>query len=679
MKAVTRNTMKQYENDKSVTGNEKAMDELMAEWMPSLLTDDTALAELLGYNESVAKKFIDAVKEFLHQFVMTMRQFYGITHPAYLEASGLEAEFKTRVERLMRAAADNAKAGTDDAQYAPANTEIRNSIRDGLANELEKILHGNFPDNSLLEIGETSPFLTEVIGINPYGVFMPYRKAYAAMASKRQAIFENRYDKNVEFHELGPDGLISALKKSETLVIAIAASSSENKERENSIILITDDKDINGNFVVVIDALEDKTIQNKKYIDANKVITAYGHRNIEKIINDGIKENRILYFDKNKISSFSNLTRVQFPSNITNADLNNNIQNFLSKVKLNGIVKYNRKSNTDPESQAISSAATSIKQVPALFKNKNVKFKGINIDIGGGKFDEATDFLKSVGTKNLVFDPYNRSAKVNGKTLTYLLNGNKADTATVANVLNVINEPGARANVILEAAKVIKDDGVAYFMVYEGSGTGEGRETSAGYQNNRKTADYVPEIKRYFGNVERKGKLIIAKEPKVNGEKALWEVTPGEAVRYSAKEDSEGNALTPDQIKYFAESKARDEQGRLKVVYHGTDYGGWTVFNNEFSDDELSFFFSGSRSVAGSYTSGTAKLDIPKLDTSAAVIKYMDDPANKVDYEIIVNLPDGGMDDFASWNDYLKKYPLNEYPNGPEDMEISAQNISGNG
>jgi len=83
---------------------------------------------------------------------------------------------------------------------------------------------------------------------------------------------------------------------------------------------------------------------------------------------------------------------VQFPSNITNADLNNNIQNFLSKVKLNGIVKYNRKSNTDPESQAISSAATSIKQVPALFKNKNVKFKGINIDIGGGKFDEATDF-----------------------------------------------------------------------------------------------------------------------------------------------------------------------------------------------------------------------------------------------------------------------------------------------
>ena len=40
-----------------------------------------------------------------------------------------------------------------------------------------------------------------------------------------------------------------------------------------------------------------------------------------------------------------------------------------------------------PVAQQISSAKTSIRQIPALFKNKNVEFGKTNIDIGGGKFD----------------------------------------------------------------------------------------------------------------------------------------------------------------------------------------------------------------------------------------------------------------------------------------------------
>ena len=195
--------------------------------------------------------------------------------------------------------------------------------------------------------------------------------------------------------------------------------------------------------------------------------------------------------------------------------------------------------NDAPIGQAISSAKTSIKQIPALFRNPNVSFGDVNIDIGGGRFDLATDYLKSIGTENMVFDPYNRSAEVNSATLRYLQDGNKADTATCANVLNVIAEPAARANVILETAKAIKPDGTAYFMVYEGDGSGIGRETSAGYQNNRTTADYISEIEQYFDNVERKGKLIIATEPKSDLPKAAWEIQPGEAVRFSLDEPIE--------------------------------------------------------------------------------------------------------------------------------------------
>ena len=203
-----------------------------------------------------------------------------------------------------------------------------------------------------------------------------------------------------------------------------------------------------------------------------------------------------------------------------------------------GGVQFSERERDDVVSQEITSAKTSIKQVAGLFKDKNAKFGKTNIDVGGGRFNLVTDYLAERGTKNMVFDPYNRGVDENTATLRYLQNGGRADTATCANVLNVIREPDARANVILEVAKCIRDSGTAYFTVYEGDGSGEGRQTSSGWQNNRKTADYVSEIGRYFDDVQRKGKLIIATNPKENLPKASWEVEPGRGVQFSERDDT---------------------------------------------------------------------------------------------------------------------------------------------
>ena len=54
--------------------------------------------------------------------------------------------------------------------------------------------------------------------------------------------------------------------------------------------------------------------------------------------------------------------------------------------------------------------------------------------------------------------------------------------------------------------------------------------------------------------------------------------TESDDIRYSMK-DSAGNALTEEQAEYFKDSKVRDKYGNLKVVYHGTPTGGFTVFD----------------------------------------------------------------------------------------------------
>lgn len=176
-------------------------------------------------------------------------------------------------------------------------------------------------------------------------------------------------------------------------------------------------------------------------------------------------------------------------------------------------VRGQKPSLWDADEQEHSSKDTSLPQVPAVMKIPGLFKPGtVNADIGGGKYDIATDFMRSNGVENLVLDPYNRSEEHNAEISKRLKRG-KADTATVANVLNVIKEPHLRMKAIQQAAAAIKPGGTAYFQIYEGAGHGQGGITPRGWQNHRKTADYLAEIQQAFGSVIRKGNILIATQP----------------------------------------------------------------------------------------------------------------------------------------------------------------------
>jgi hypothetical protein len=106
--------------------------------------------------------------------------------------------------------------------------------------------------------------------------------------------------------------------------------------------------------------------------------------------------------------------------------------------------------------QEYSSASTSLNQVPALFKNPQVIFNGLNLDYGGGKYDTATMYLADRGIESVVYDPYNRTPEHNAASINKVRKNGGADTITCANVLNVIKEPAARMVVIRNIYKYLK-------------------------------------------------------------------------------------------------------------------------------------------------------------------------------------------------------------------------------
>lgn len=70
--------------------------------------------------------------------------------------------------------------------------------------------------------------------------------------------------------------------------------------------------------------------------------------------------------------------------------------------------------------------------------------------------------------------------------------------------------------------------------------------------------------------------------------------------KLSLEVDTEGNKLSEGQKKYFKDSKVVDENGALKVMYHGTD-AEFNVFNPSKSDDGLSMFFTDDENIAKGY------------------------------------------------------------------------------
>ena len=161
--------------------------------------------------------------------------------------------------------------------------------------------------------------------------------------------------------------------------------------------------------------------------------------------------------------------------------------------------------------QKYTSAKTSINshKVPSLFRRVSFRKNTINLDLGGGRYNTASDYLQSLGVVNCIFDPYNRTEEENSRALALAGNGN-ADSVTIANVLNVILEEEVRLSVLQQAKNAVKNNGKVFVGIYEGDRTGEGKETASGYQRNKKTRDYVAEVNRVFPSVKILNGVIIA-------------------------------------------------------------------------------------------------------------------------------------------------------------------------
>lgn len=224
--------------------------------------------------------------------------------------------------------------------------------------------------------------------------------------------------------------------------------------------------------------------------------------------------------------------------------------------------------------QEYDSAATSINsnKLPAIYKMVNFNEGDVIVDFGGGKFDNAVEYIRDKGATLCVYDPYNRSAEHNREVLRILRENGGADAAVNSNVLNVIKEPEARKNVLENIARITKPGAPIYITVYEGKGNGQEGPTKSGYQLNRKTADYLEEIQEVFPDATRRGKLITAHNT-------------GSVTSSTDAQSSSTILCSYDEFITWYDNLSDEEQWKVDDI---ADTNG-IPFYEEASDDELAW------------------------------------------------------------------------------------------
>lgn len=185
-----------------------------------------------------------------------------------------------------------------------------------------------------------------------------------------------------------------------------------------------------------------------------------------------------------------------------------------------------------------------IKQVPKILENPIIVLASKNIDSRLAMFGTVTDNNGKPVTAILELQPTSRGGQV-------------MDFSVIASAYGKDNAKG-----------LVESSGLVY--VDPNKNRTESWLQGLGLQ--------LPSDTTAFGSVGRisypDGKVKIDSIPYTQ-----YMQTGSENVKKSRR-DSEGNELSQKQQEFFKDSKVIDERGNLKVMYHGTPNGTFTVFND---------------------------------------------------------------------------------------------------
>ena len=292
-----------------------------------------------------------------------------------------------------------------EATGSAKSTEPSYSVSPDLDSELDAVLNGTF-DASKNEVylGETSNFMTDIIGAEALSLYMPASKAYSSLVTEEEYNKKPYYSKQDNYHGIGKADFIEILEKSETPIAAFAASPDESgNKRRNRIVLVTDKviRDVqsgkNG-YAVVVEEVDTKGLHDGKRVNANKTITIYPRTQLFSDIQNAIIDGRILNLSKKGEHLFAGVRGSNPQAAIRKDVLEKNIAHFWANVKWE---KQKNKTFSTKETEMPSAFQLALEKAGYFDRDGHSKYMQENEDLSQDGDDSSYSYTP---TKSESFD-----------------------------------------------------------------------------------------------------------------------------------------------------------------------------------------------------------------------------------------------------------------------------------
>lgn len=268
------------------------------------------------------------------------------------------------------------------------------------------------------------------------------------------------------------------------------------------------------------------------------------------------------------------------------------------------IVKFNKKTDGTINIE-ISNNNELINQFTVTSKENASKQLGNNI--ANYIYDNATETIKTINLKQTETTKVQDTSH-KGKQLEIIKNINPLlddyhtgirnieDIKTFDEVINDDGESFAWGDFSREdAERALKDGKVTVYSSYpikQGTFVSTSKIQAEEYAGGR-------------GNKVYSKTIPLDSVAWINGDEGQYANVKSTQESSFSKQDNKGRVLSNQQQEYFKNSKVRDENGKLKEVYHGSNTDGITIFNLEkTSEDNVfgkGFYFTDNELMAESY------------------------------------------------------------------------------
>lgn len=302
-----------------------AMEEIVAEAIPSIWGDERAVRAFVSQNRSLAQK----VRDFIVDFVERLKQYavdYAVDQDRteILALQSREQDAVGTLEQIARtfdlaleSAREKEQSGRQMAQtesLETRKTERRVNLPDGVKysiksfrEQIEDVIDGKFPENDHVYVMET-PEVLQSIGLKKLPMLMTQKHAYTTTMA------EGKYrSTDVNYHALG---LETMQKLPDAIADPLMVIKSHNYD--GRITVITELTDSEGHGIIVPVIMNGKGVWQEARVDANIVATVFGRKKMASDAKNAFLNGEVLYADKKRSDNIARVLGVQFPDKTSN-------------------------------------------------------------------------------------------------------------------------------------------------------------------------------------------------------------------------------------------------------------------------------------------------------------------------------------------------------------------------